>query len=197
MTKSISRRDVLRTLGMGAMAGSVLRVIPMQAAEYAHNMVQAEKASAAGGYTPKFFPPHQYKILQALCETIIPAEDGTGGAIEAGAPEFIDLLTSENPDYQLKLGGGLFWLDAVCTDRYGSVFMDCNGEQKKEILDLIAYRKNAKKDPALSQGVAFFAFLRNLTCDGFYTSKIGIADLQYIGNTSLREFPGCPSLRES
>src|SRR5437667_9314630 len=196
MTKSISRRDVLRTLGMGAMAGSVLRVIPMQAAEYAHNMVQAEKASAAGGYTPKFFPPHQYKILQALCETIIPAEDGTGGAIEAGAPEFIDLLTSENPEYQLKLGGGLYWLDAACTDRYGHLFMECTPEQKKEILDLIAYRKNAKKDPALSQGVAFFAFLRNLTCDGFYTSKIGIADLQYIGNTALREFPGCPPLPE-
>src|SRR5437016_14661126 len=105
MTKSISRRDVLRTLGMGAMAGSVLRVIPMQAAEYAHNIVQAEKASAAGGSTPKFFPPHQYKILQALCETIIPAEDGTRGAIEAGAPECIDLLTREKPDYELTLGG--------------------------------------------------------------------------------------------
>src|SRR3989442_9207127 len=197
MTKSISRRDVLRTLGMGAMAGSVLRVIPMQAAEYAHNMVQAEKASAAGGYIPKFFPPHQYKILQALCETIIPAEDGTGGAVEAGAPEFIDLLTSENPEYQLKLGGGLFWLDAACTDRYGKVFMQCAAEQKKEIMDLIAFRRNAKQDASLSQGVAFFAFLRNLTTDGFYTSKIGIADLQYMGNTSVREFPGCPPPPES
>src|SRR6266513_1179051 len=192
MTKSISRRDVLRTLGMGAMAGSVLRVIPMQAAEYAHNMVQAEKASAAGGYTPKFFPPHQYKILQALCETIIPAEDGTGGAIEAGAPEFIDLLTSENPEYQLKLGGGLFWLDGFCTDRHANVFVECTPEQKKEVLDLIAFRKNAKQDVVISQGVAFFSFLRRLTCDGFYTSKIGIADLGYIGNTSVREFPGCP-----
>jgi gluconate 2-dehydrogenase gamma chain len=66
--------------------------------------------------------------------------------------------------------------------------MDCNAEQKKEILDLIAHRKNAKKDPALSQGVSFFAFLRNLTCDGFYTSKIGIADLQYMGNTSRGTF---------
>jgi hypothetical protein len=97
----------------------------------------------------------------------------------------------------LKLGGGLFWLDAACTDRYGNVFMQCTPEQKKEILDLIAFRKNAKKDPSLSQGVAFFAFLRNLTCDGFYTSKIGIADLQYMGNTALREFPGCPPPPES
>src|SRR5437879_13060653 len=70
MTKSISRRDVLRSLGMGAMAGSVLRVILMQAAEYAHNIVQAEKALSPGGYTPKFFPPHQYKILHSLWESI-------------------------------------------------------------------------------------------------------------------------------
>src|SRR5437868_15038055 len=110
MAKSISRRDVLRTLGMGAMAGSVLRVIPMQAAEYAHNMVQAEKASAAGGYTPEFFPPHQCKLLQALCETIIPAEDGTGRAIGAGAPEFAALLTTEDADSHLRHGGGLLSL---------------------------------------------------------------------------------------
>src|SRR6266516_7288684 len=197
MAKSISRRDVLRTLGMGAMAGSVLRVIPMQAAEYAHNMVQAEKASAAGGYTPKFFPPHQYKILQALCETIIPAEDGTGGAIEAGAPEFIDLLTSENPDYQLKLGGGLMWLDATCTDRYGKPYLDCAAPQQKEILDAIAYRANALKDPSLGQGVAFFAFLRNLTADGFFTSEIGIKYLGYIGNKYMADFPGCPPVPDA
>src|SRR5437660_1601580 len=192
MAKSISRRDVLRTLGMGAMAGSVLRVIPMQAAEYAHNMVQAEKASAAGGYTPKFFPPHQYKILQALCETIIPAEDGTGGAIEAGAPEFIDLLTSENPDYQVSLGGGLMWLDNTCIDRYEKVFLDCTPPQQKEILDLIAYRTNAKTDPSLGQGIEFFSFLRKMTADGFFTSEIGINYLGYIGNTYMSEFPGCP-----
>jgi gluconate 2-dehydrogenase gamma chain len=77
------------------------------------------------------------------------------------------------------------------------VFLDCTPEQRKEVLDLIAYRKNAKQDPSLSQGVAFFAHLRKFTCDGFYTSKIGIADLQYIGNTALREFPGCPPLPEA
>src|SRR5712692_1661491 len=193
MNESITRRDVLRTLAFGAAAGSVLRVIPAEAAEYVHQMVHKEKSAAsAGAYTPKYFSTPQYATLLFLCDAIIPKDEKSGGAVEAGAPEFIDLLTSENPEYQLKLGGGLFWLDAACTDRYGNVFMACNGEQKKEILDLLAYRKNAKKDPALSQGVAFFAFLRNLTCDGFYTSKIGIADLQYIGNTSLREFPGCP-----
>ncbi len=195
--ESISRRDILRTLAVSA-AGSVLKVIPAEAAEYVHQMVHKEKAAApAGTYTPKYFSVSQYATLIFLCDTIIPKDAKSGGAVEAGAPEFIDLLTSENPEYQLRLGGGLFWLDAACTDRYGNVFMQCTPEQKKEILDLIAFRKNGKKDPSLSQGVAFFSFLRNMTCDGFYTSKIGIADLQYMGNTPLREFPGCPTLPES
>jgi gluconate 2-dehydrogenase subunit 3-like protein len=193
MNDSITRRDILRTLAFGAAAGSVLQIIPAEAAAYVHQMVHKEKSSAlTGAYTPKYFSSAQYAALLFLCDTIIPKDEKSGGAVEAGAPEFIDLLTSENPEYQLKLGGGLYWLDAACTDRYSHLFMECTPEQKKEILDLIAYRKNAKKDPSLSQGVAFFSFLRNLTCDGFYTSKIGIADLQYIGNTALREFPGCP-----
>src|ERR1700721_1906806 len=144
---SVSRRDVLKSLSMGAAASSVLRVIPLQAAEYAHHMINAEKAeNKAGVYTPKYFPPQQYKTLQTLCETIFPADADAGGAIEAGAPEFIDLLTSENPEYQLKLGGGLMWLDLTCSDRYGQTYLGCAANQQKEILDLMAYRKNAKQD---------------------------------------------------
>jgi hypothetical protein len=197
MNESISRRDILRTLAFGAASSSVLQVIPAAAAEYVHQMVHKEKAAApAGKYTPKYFSAAQYAALIALCDTIIPKDEKSGGAVEAGAPEFIDLLTSENESYQLRLGGGLFWLDGFTTDRYGKVFLECMPEQKKEVLDLIAFRKNAKQDSALSQGVAFFAFLRRLTCDGFYTSKIGIADLQYIGNATLSAFPGCPPLPE-
>jgi Gluconate 2-dehydrogenase subunit 3 len=196
MNDSISRRDILRTLAVGA-AGSVLQVIPAEAAECVHQMVHKEKSAApAGAYTPKYFSAPQYATLIFLCDTIIPKDEKSGGAVEAGAPEFIDLLTSENEDYQLKLGGGLFWLDSFCTDRFGTVFMQSTPEQKKEVLDLIAFRKNARQDHSLSQGVSFFAFLRRLTCDGFYTSKIGIADLGYLGNTALREFPGCPPVPE-
>jgi Gluconate 2-dehydrogenase subunit 3 len=194
--QGISRRDVLKTLTVGV-AGGVLQVIPLEAAELAHRMVHKEKAAApAGKYMPKYFTAKQYEMISSLCDTIIPKDEKSGGALEAGAPEFIDLLTSENEDYQLALGGGLMWLDTRCVDQYGKVFMECAPEQKKEILDLIAFRKNAKKDPGLSQGVAFFAFLRKMACDGYYTSKIGIADLQYIGNVTRSEWPGCPSLAE-
>ena len=74
-SKSISRRDILKSLSLGIVAGSVLRTIPLQAAEYAHHMVAEEKAaSPSGAYTPKFFPPNQYATLRALCQTLIPAE---------------------------------------------------------------------------------------------------------------------------
>jgi len=177
---------------MTAVAGSVLRAIPLEAAEYAHSVIAAEKTDSKDGYAPKFFAPHQYSTLRVLCETILPADADSGGAIEAGAPEFIDLLTSENPEYQLRLGGGLMWLDSTCGDRYGNVYLDCAPQQQKEMLDLIAYRRNAAQDKALSHGVEFFSFLRNLTSDGFFTSEIGIKYLGYVGNSFLIDFPGCP-----
>jgi hypothetical protein len=178
---------------MGAVAGSVLRVIPLEAAEYAHSLIEAEKADTrSGGYVPKFFAAHQYKTLQTLCETILPADPDSGGAIEAGAPEFIDLLTSENAEYQAKLGDGFTWLDSTCTSRYGKAYLDCAPQQQTEILDLIAYSKNAAQDDRLREGVDFFSLLRNMTADGFFTSKIGIKYLGYKGNTFLTEFPGCP-----
>jgi hypothetical protein len=190
---SISRRDILKTLTLTAMTGSVLRVIPLEAAEYAHRMVRAARAAADNQtYAPKFFSAHAYKTLQALCQAIIPSDEQAKGAIEAGAPEFIDLITSENKEYQVALGGGIMWLDNTCIDRYGKPYLDCTAAQQKEILDLIAFRKNAKQDPSLGQGIEFFAFLRKLTADGYFTSEIGIEYLGYIGNTFVKDFPGCP-----
>src|SRR6202521_474036 len=174
MSVGISRRDILKTLALSAVGGSVLQVISAQAAEYAHQAVRKDKAAAPSGkYTPKYFTPHQYETLTSLCDSIIPKDEKSGGAIEAGAPEFIDLLTSENEKYQLRLGGGLYWLAGFCTDRYHRPHLACIHEQRKSVLDLIAFRKNAKAYPTLSQGLVFFAFVRNLTCEAFYTSKIG------------------------
>lgn len=198
MDKSVSRRDILRTLAAAVPAGSVLTLIPLQAAQHAHKLVKQEKAAApSADYAPKYFTAQQYKTLQSLCQTIIPPDEQSGGAIEAGAPEFIDLLTSENKDYQRRLGGGLIWLDAACKARFGKVYLEGAPTDQKSILDLIAYRKSAENDPTLATGVHFFEFLRNLTADGFFTSEIGIKYLGYVGNDYLAEFPGCPPVPEA
>jgi gluconate 2-dehydrogenase gamma chain len=190
---ALTRRAILKSLTIGAVAGSVLRVIPLEAAEYAHNMIELERTNAkTGGYTPKFFDAQQYKTLQMLCETIFPADADSGGAIEAGAPEFIDLLTSENEEYKARLAGGLKWLDSTCTTRFSKAYLECTPQQQKEVLDLIAYRKSAVQGESLRQPVEFFSFLRKFAADGFFTSKVGIKYLGYKGNTYLTEFPGCP-----
>ncbi len=73
--ESISRRDILRTLAVGAVGGSVLQVIPAEAAAYIHQIVHQEKAlSAVGKYTPKYFSASQYATLIALCDMIIPKD---------------------------------------------------------------------------------------------------------------------------
>jgi gluconate 2-dehydrogenase subunit 3-like protein len=187
-----SRRNVLKTFA-GVPALSLIKLIPLQVAEAAHNTVRNVKAQARGsGYTPKFFNRHEYRTLQALCQAIIPSDDRWGGALEAGAPEFIDLLTSESEEYQRRLGGGLMWLNAVCLKRFKKVYLQSTPANQKEILDLIAYRANAEKDASLTPGIDFFAFLRDLTVDAFFTSKIGIEYVGYVGNTFVAHFPGCP-----
>jgi hypothetical protein len=190
-SEGIARRNILKTLAV-VPAAALIKLIPLQAAATAHNTVKEVKAAAAGAYAPKFFNPHEYTTLRALCQAIIPADDRWGGAIEGGAPEFIDLLTSENEEYQRRLGGGMMWVDAACQKRFDKAYVQCSPSAQKEILDLIAYRANVKTDPSLAPGISFFSFLRELTADGYFTSKIGIEYLGYMGNKYLLEFPGCP-----
>ncbi len=160
----ISRRDILRTLAVGAVGGSVLQVIPADAAEYIHELVRSEKnagtvAGAVGGkYVPKYFSAHQYATITFLCDAIIPKDEKSGGAVEAGAPEFIDLLTSENEKYQLALGGGLMWLDSLCVDRYNTTFLDCYAATKNRSdgFDCVPQERQAGRVAQPRRGVFFF-----------------------------------------
>ena len=65
------------------------------------------------------------------------------------------------------------WLDATCMEWCGQSYLQCAVGQRIEMLDLIAFRKNAEKDPGLSPGMEFFSTLRKYTADGFFTSEIG------------------------
>src|SRR5437773_10131131 len=92
--ESISRRDILRTLAVTAAGGSVLRVIPAEAAAYVHQVVRKEKAAApAGKYTPKYFPAPHSAALIALCDAVIPEDENSGRAVGAGPQQCADPLT--------------------------------------------------------------------------------------------------------
>jgi hypothetical protein len=147
----------------------------------------------AGARSPLYFSASDYVLLNRLCQFIIPSEnDKSGGAIEAQVPVFIDLLTSENPDYQRRLSGGFAWLNAYCDERFGAAFLNCTEAQQRDVLDKIAFRSSALHDDLLLPGTEFFAFLRDFVLDGFFTSQIGIDYLEFRGNKAVARFDGCP-----
>ena len=82
--------------------------------------------------------------------------------------------------------GGLAWLDHEMNRRYSASFVDTSPPQQASLLDLIAYRKN--DSPELGPGIRFFTWVRNMTVDAFYTSKIGMDDLGFMGNGAMSEF---------
>jgi gluconate 2-dehydrogenase gamma chain len=170
---------------------SLLAVTPV-AAQTATHAPAPMSATEQRNKAPLFFSEEQYQLLRELCQLIIPADENGVGAIEAGAPEYIDLLTSENRDYQREIPGGLTWMDAYCKDRCGKRFLTCEARERREVLDRIAFRESASQQPELGPGVQFFARLRSLTLDAYFTSAAGVEYLGFRGNSPQPEFTGCP-----
>ncbi|MCC6860517.1 MAG: gluconate 2-dehydrogenase subunit 3 family protein [Bryobacterales bacterium] len=178
-------RETSRRGFLGA-AGLALGALPLNAqhAHHAHQAVRQEKAK--GPYRPRFFTPQEYRTLAKLADLIIPADEHSPGAVEAGAPEFIDFLASNSPELAAVFTGGLAWLDGETKRRYSAAFVDAKPGDQAALLDLIAYRRN--DTPELGPGIEFFEWARKLTVDAFYTSPEGIKDLGFQGNGAMAEF---------
>lgn len=180
----VSRRDLLRNVALSATLGGLTPA----AAQHVHTMAAEEKRQAGGVYKAKAFTPHEWATLRRLCDLIFPADQTSKGASEAGAPEFIDLLAGNNEEIAAIYTGGIGWLDSAMRERFGATFVDAKPADQTAMLDLIAYRKNAESNPELGPGVRFFDWARKMTSDAYYTSKIGVADLGFMGNKGMAKF---------
>ena len=138
----------------------------------------------------KFFTPEEMKTISVLADIIIPADEHSGSATDAKVPEFIEFIVKDIPKNKIPMRGGLRWLDLHSSRLYDNRFTDCSKQQQLALIDQIAYPEKAK--PEMSQGVAFFSLMRDLTANGFFTSKIGIKDIDYRGNTP-NEWDGVPA----
>jgi gluconate 2-dehydrogenase gamma chain len=132
----------------------------------------------------KFFTAHEMATISILADIIIPKDEVSGSATDAGVPDFIEFIVKDMPSNQVPMRGGLRWLDMQCLKNYDKPFTDCSQSQQIEMIDTIAYPQKAK--PGMKQGVAFFNLLRNLTATGFYTSQTGVKDLGYAGNVATQ-----------
>ena len=183
----ISRREAIGVLGLAALT-TAFKWTPHDVA-HARRLVR-EAVKAQTSYAPTFFTPREWETVRVLVDLVIPKDERSGSATEAGVPEFMDFMMNDRPDGQIPMRGGLAWLDAECFDRSRKTFVASTDAERKTVLDDIAWPKKAR--PEMSQGVAFFNMFRDLTASGFWSSKIGIADLDYQGNTFVAEWKGCP-----
>jgi len=174
----ISRRDALRRLGLVlAATGFVDRA----AAQEVHQMAGEARAAGGGMYSPKALSAHDFKTLERLTDLIVPVENGAPGALAAGAAAWIDMMASENAELKGIYTKGLGWLDTTMVQRGQKDFVSAPPARQTELLDVIAYRRN--QTPELAPGIEFFSWARRMTVDAFYTSEIGIKDIDYRGNT--------------
>ena len=131
--------------------------------------------------------------MRVLVDDVIPRDDRSGSATDAGVPEFMDFIMRDKPNNQVWMRGGLAWLDLECERRFGPTYVGCKVAQRTQVLDDIAYP--ARATDAMRPGVAFFSRFRDLTASGFWSTKIGIEDLQYMGNGCCRAGTAAPTPR--
>jgi gluconate 2-dehydrogenase gamma chain len=212
VTDQVTRRGAIKAIAAAA-AVPVLGTFEtseehvLRAREAAESAVLAEMQGTA--YTPKFFTAHEYQTVRVLADYIIPRDARSGSATDAGAPQYIDFVLSDqtpppgppNPTRrfyvaptpaQVNMRGGLAWLDRECANRFGTgkTFLTATDAQRRQVLDDIAWPEKAK--PGLSHGVTFFNRMRDMTAAGFFSSKMGVQDLRYMGNMPMAKWDGCP-----
>lgn len=185
--QGIDRREVLRVMAMAAAASQFPGF---------HRWVFACGHEGPGGaqvrpaqYQPQFFSAHEYTTMERLADLIVPGDDSPG-AREAGASEFIDFMVANEGEVQYPFRTGLTWLDAHSEGLKGKPFCDLEPEQQNEILESLAYKDKFK--PGEEDGRAFFKLIRDYTLMAFYTSRVGLVQLDSPALKFYSESPGCP-----
>ena len=191
----MDRRKSLKAIALGTLsAGALLEGCKLDSnkdekkaeaaksdkVEFTYDRAKEELERDRALMSKKFFNEHEMATITILGDIIIPKDEVSGSASDAGVPAFIDFIVQDMPQHQTPMRGGLHWLDMECYKRFEKGFTDCDEKQRLQVVDEIAYPEKAK--PEMKRGVAFFSLMRNLTSTGFYTSEIGVKDIGYAGN---------------
>ncbi len=181
----MKRRDTLKTLGAAAFGLTGISLGDLRAA-----MARTEAAREAGSFALRFFTPSEFATARRVADYIIPKDERSGSASDAGVPEFMDFICAEYQNTGKNTRLALAWLDAESRRREGNDFVTISEGERGRLLDAIAWPKRASKE--MAEGVRHFNHLRDFTATGFFTSKMGFEDLGYQGNVPVPEWKGCP-----
>jgi gluconate 2-dehydrogenase subunit 3-like protein len=177
-----NRRELIKILGLGA-AAELARSHELESAG-THFVVPSN-------YQPRFLTKSEYELTSELCEIIIPSDDQSPGAQQAGVPWFIDtVLFYANAKRQREWRAGLSDIDALAIGLKGVSFLECSHADRLQVVEHLAQRE----EQADTRAEKFFGELKALAIEAFCLSDLGMSQyLHYRGNTALSEFPGCPS----
>jgi hypothetical protein len=137
----------------------------------------------------RFLNETDFSTISRIADLIIPAT-GTPGAVQAGVPEYIDFVVSRESQHQSLMADGLRWLDTQAKEHGAERFLALDEHAQLSLLEPLCEAADTEKSPG--RNVQFFALLKRLTADGYYTSRIGLMDeLGYKGNTVRASYPEC------
>jgi gluconate 2-dehydrogenase gamma chain len=195
--QNLERREMLRALSLASTAarfpGFVKWAFALPFDHGAKPIGSALSRTPAGpSYKPQFFSDDEYETVSLLSELIIPT-DSTPGAREAGVSEFIDFIVLQDPGLQFRFRSGVKWINAHARYLFGRRFRELKIEEQTEMLNHLAYQDRQRAGE--EDGRDFFRLIREYTVIGFYTSRIGMEEINYPGLKKYwREVPGCPHL---
>lgn len=179
--EGIDRREAIAALGFGAMAAHV---------GGSTGWARFREAVAAGRHAA-FFTTEETALVTVLADLIIPRDTRSGSATDSGAVPYMDFVVGgSSPKTQQAWRDGLRWYDEECQRRFGKRFVACSTAQQKKVLDDVAWPDRAPE--ALKPQAQFFNRLRDLTGSAFFSSKMGVHDLGYIGNVPNPDWQGAP-----
>ena len=199
--RELSRRAALKVLGAVPLAGAVVWQQQQQQGQQAPRQThEAPNQPAADTKRPprapqqrRFFNARETRTMRALANDIIPRDERSGNATDAGVIAFLEhnlASTETSVEMRTQWRGGLRWIDSESRKRFGVVYAEATPAQRHQILDDIAYPDRVR--PEFRHGAAFFARARDMVAAGFFSSAIGVKDLQYLGNTAMPTWNGCP-----
>jgi hypothetical protein len=139
---------------------------------------------------PRFFTQGEWPVVRVLSDMVIPKDERSGSATDALVPEYMDFICAEYHSTGDWMRSGLNWLDGVSVGRFQQGFVALTDVQRAAIVNDIAWPARAR--PENAAGAKFFNRFRDLTASGFWSSQLGVQDLQYQGNTFVMQWNGCP-----
>ncbi len=188
----MNRRDSLKSLVFGSIGVGVLlegcvsgvdsETVANSLKKFNYGRTPKEKEYDKLLFSQKCFTNNQMTLISKISNLILPPNE-FGSINDAEVPELIEFMAKDIPSYETPLKDGLSSLNNHSNKKFEKVFVDCDESQQKSILDLMAYPDPDLSSSEQTDDIKWFTLFRNLTMTGYYTSKVGIEELGYKGNT--------------